>query len=146
MYKALNIASIILSYCDKKDIGLSNLKLQKILYFVQCEFIKQKHEICFYDDIEAWPYGPVVPNVYRIYSKYMAGVILLWPECTDITNKVDLNMIYKVVDKYVDKDAWELVNITHSQEPWICAKLRGNKSIITVKSLFDFCKVSLNEK
>ena len=39
---------------------LTNLKLQKILYFAQAEHLKKYNQKLFNQDIEAWQYGPVV--------------------------------------------------------------------------------------
>ena len=54
-YTALEIAKYIISTCSKKNRPISNLKLQKLLYFVQAAFLSmtEKHEPCFSDEIQA---------------------------------------------------------------------------------------------
>ena len=42
--------------------------MQKILYFIQAEFLVSENEPCFYEEIEAWNFGPVVPEVYHVYK------------------------------------------------------------------------------
>ena len=70
MYKALDIARYIIERCREKNRTVSNLKLQKILYFVQAEFLVTKNQPCFGETIEAWDFGPVVPEVYYEYRMY----------------------------------------------------------------------------
>ena len=44
---------------------ISNLKLQKLLYYSQGCFLALRDEPLFDSPIEAWTYGPVVPEVYN---------------------------------------------------------------------------------
>lgn len=50
--------------------GISNLKLQKILYLIQAYSLIQTKRPCFSEDIEAWDFGPVIPDVYRKYKQF----------------------------------------------------------------------------
>ena len=67
MYNALSVAHYIIDFYNRNNRGISNLKLQKVLYFVQAEFLVGTfdHRPCFSDPIEAWDFGPVVPSVYH---------------------------------------------------------------------------------
>lgn len=47
-YDALDIAAYIVQYCHETGTIVSNLKLQKILYFLQAEFLVNKDECCFF--------------------------------------------------------------------------------------------------
>ena len=71
MYLALEIAKYIIDKCTKDNCPISNLQLQKILYYIQREFLQQG-EIAFPEEIEAWQFGPVVPEVYRQYCGFGA--------------------------------------------------------------------------
>ena len=54
-YKVLDVCKYVIDYSNEKEYGISNLKLQKILYFIQAYFlIKQPSRCCFDDKIEAW--------------------------------------------------------------------------------------------
>lgn len=46
-YDVLDISRYIISYSNKMDYGISNLKLQKVLYFVQAYFLIQTGHPCF---------------------------------------------------------------------------------------------------
>ena len=71
-YKVLDIARYIINYSNEQQYGISNLKLQKLLYFVQAEFLAftEKKQPCFQEEIEAWGFGPVVPGVYKEFRQY----------------------------------------------------------------------------
>lgn len=44
---------------------ISNLKLQKLLYYCQGAFLAIKNEKLFEDDILAWTHGPVIEKIYQ---------------------------------------------------------------------------------
>lgn len=69
-YDALDITRYVIKYSNDQDYGVSNLKLQKILYFIQAYFLIQTNHPCFKESIEAWDFGPVVPDVYKQYKAY----------------------------------------------------------------------------
>ena len=75
MYDVLSIARFIINYCNEKNIVISNLKLQKILYFVQAYFLITFNRPCFRENIEAWDFGPVVPEAYHEFKQYGSGNI-----------------------------------------------------------------------
>ena len=65
MYSVLDLSEYIIF----KKYGISCLKLQKILYFLQAEFLRKYNKLCFNSKIEAWDFGPVIPIVYeKVYS------------------------------------------------------------------------------
>lgn len=66
MYNAIDLSKYIVSKCVTDGHPISNLQLQKILYYIQKDFL-QRDEVAFSDNIEAWQFGPVVPNVYYHY-------------------------------------------------------------------------------
>ena len=48
--------------------GITNLKLQKILYFAQCAYLALYDKPLFEDEVLAWEYGPVISSVYNKYK------------------------------------------------------------------------------
>lgn len=130
MYTALEIARYIINKCIELGRPVSNLQLQKILYYVQGEYIKATNgKKLFSDDICAWQYGPVVPDVYYNYNIYSAS------EITDNQTKVKLsNDITSIIDPVIDYrskfSAWELVEQTHSESPWIDSFNKSNGCVI----------------
>lgn len=70
-YKALDIAKKLIKLADYDTANggdnLTNLRLQKLLYYEQGYHLAQFGTPLFDEQIEAWMYGPVVPSVYEHY-------------------------------------------------------------------------------
>ena len=77
LYNASDIAKYIISYCSSKNMPISNLKLQKVLYFTWVDYYRETGTALFLDDICAWQLGPVVPDVYYDYCSYGGRPIYL---------------------------------------------------------------------
>ena len=71
-YKALDIAYKLLASAKNTAGGelMSNLKLQKMLYYEQGFHLAKFNTPLFDEEIEAWMYGPVVPAVYNHFHPH----------------------------------------------------------------------------
>ena len=112
-YQAVEVAKYIVTYSNQQNKPVSNLKLQKILYFTWIDFFKTTNRRLFEDAICAWNFGPVIPAVYRKFCIYAGESIPreyhaeIAPEDTDILNGI--------IDPYLDFSASELVNKSHEE-------------------------------
>ncbi len=146
MYDVLDVCRFIINYSNEKDYGVSNLKLQKLLYFVQALFLidPANNEPCFLEDIQAWDFGPVVPKAYHKYKEFASGDIpsfienSAFEDIEDIIAFEDIERIVAVVDKYKDYSATDLVSITHYQSPWSKVYTRGKNKKITIESMREY--------
>ncbi len=123
---ALEVSKYFLRKIDKEsfelyDNGISNLKMQKLLFFAQQTFFSVYNKPLFKEDMEAWQLGPVVPKVYHHYKIYGRNNIDIFQENLQIDN-LDWN-IMMILDfvylKYAKYTAYALVDITHSLPCWI---------------------------
>lgn len=152
MYNVLDICRYVINYSNSNFNGISNLKLQKILYFIQAYFLTEKKEPCFSDKIEAWNFGPVVPNAYHEFKQYGAGNIPyithyieydaknLWTATyktfnSDTILENDQHKIEFVLNTFANYSATDLVELTHNQAPWINAYARGQNTEITIAEI-----------
>lgn len=149
MYDALDVSRYIINYSNEKEYGISNLKLQKILYLVQAYFLTstEGHRPCFADPIEAWNFGPVVPTVYHEFKQYGAGdipsvVSYIEFDPDNIWNskriryetkiqKEDRSRIADVVGRFADFSAHDLLTLVQRQSPWIETYVPGQHNEIT---------------
>lgn len=152
MYEALLIARFAINYSNKKEYGISNLKLQKILYFIQAYFLITVNKPCFSDSIEAWDFGPVVPVVYHEFKQFGSGNIpkidsYFMGNIFDVKVKkfddssiddCDKRNIESVIDEFKDFSATDLVKLTHSQDPWKNAYVPFANNVITNESIKEF--------
>ena len=67
-YSAVDIAKYIVSYCSGKHRPVSNLKLQKMLYYTWIDYYKKTGTALFFNEICAWQLGPVVPDAYYEFA------------------------------------------------------------------------------
>ena len=139
MYSALEVAAYIIEYCNNNNYSISNLKLQKLLYFVQAQFLVSKDEPCFPEPIEAWDFGPVVPVVYRKYKAYGSATIPYFGKSISYRiNENDRYLVDSIVNVCAKYTASSLVEITHRQDPWVNAYMPYRSNVITNKSIKDF--------
>jgi uncharacterized phage-associated protein len=137
-YKVLDIANKILKYGADNEELITNLKLQKLLYYMQGFHLAYFGTPLFDSDIEAWQYGPVVPSVYYKYSVHGANGIE--PEGLVIKLEAQEEKLFnQVLNVYGDYSAIGLMNMTHNESPWkTTAKGIGN--VISEKKLISFFK------
>lgn len=153
MYSAMEIARYIINYSNEKDYPISNLRLQKLLYFIQASFYKFKDIPCFSDDIYCWDYGPVVPSVYR---KFKGNGSLSIPEERDIVfDRKSSSFVFvkfelkyqseedkKIVDDNIEfakkLTVFDLVEITHKQKPWLTHYRVGQSNVIPKEDIRNY--------
>lgn len=140
LFNTLDIANkiIINTDIDKGDI-ISNLKLQKMMYYLQGFNLAFFDEKLFEDGIEAWQYGPVVPSVYTYFKSYGKGAIILSEEIEEIelNNDEQKDMFRQVMNEYGKFSAIRLMEMTHNEIPW---KSTGMRNIIDVKLMKKYFK------
>lgn len=143
---ALDIAKYIITKTLKEGYPVSNLKLQKLLYFVQGVMLVNCGRSAFEDHIEAWQYGPVVPDVYFNYSSYGATPILLSYDNVDI-NGEEKKVADIVIDSFLKTPAFALVNETHKKgSPWDEAYHSSGDNIISNESIIRYFRDKYVEK
>lgn len=133
MYKALNLSKYIVNKCVADNHPISNLQLQKILYYIQEDFVR-RGELAFSDDIEAWQFGPVVPNVYYYYCGNGSMPIQSEFVSYDIA-LADKERIDGIVRRKRRLKPWDLVADTHKVgSPWyrVFDSGKGNRCVIPI--------------
>lgn len=114
-YSAYEVAKYVVTKCTNDNSPISNLQLQKILYFLQIEFLRNRNEQLFEDDFEAWQFGPVVPDVYYKFCGFGAMKIIMQYGDIRIQNDIK-STIDKIVEEKRILKPWDLVEETHKEE------------------------------
>lgn len=112
VYDAIDIARYIIDKCAKEGKSVSNLQIQKIMYFLQKEYLKNHSHELFPNEIQAWQFGPVVPDVYYQYCGYGSMPISL-NYVIDVEEE-DKAIIDKIVQDKRVLNPWDLVAETHA--------------------------------
>lgn len=143
MLTSHDIADYFLALQDE-DSGdtISNLKLQKLVYYAQGFHLALYNKPLFKECIEAWTHGPVIPALYQKYKPYGSAALPI-PNEIDLT-KYDpqtcelLDEVYNVYGQY---SGWKLRNMTHEETPWRDASL--SNGVITHKAMKGYFKTLL---
>jgi len=64
------VSNSILYLANSENISITPMKLQKLLYFVYRECLKQTQVPIFPERFEVWRYGPVIATVYNEFKNY----------------------------------------------------------------------------
>jgi uncharacterized phage-associated protein len=116
---AREIAQYFVSLVDEEaGDSISNLKVQKLLYYAQGGYLAFYDRPLFPEAIKAWAHGPVVPQVYHDYKHCGAGPIPV--EQVDLGKyPADVREILDEVDSvYGQFTATKLRAMTHQEPPW----------------------------
>ena len=115
-----DVANYFLALADE-DAGdlVSNLKLQKLVYYAQGYHLAIFGRPLYPEKIEAWAHGPVIPKLYHTFKGHENKPI---PPPVDLNlSKFDkeaiefLDEVYNILGQY---SAWKLRNMTHDDPPW----------------------------
>lgn len=120
---ASEIAKYFIASFQKKHKEISNLKLQKLLYYAQAWHLALYDVPLFDDKIEAWVHGPVVRSVFREYKAFGWNPLSVHGPKPNFSEEVNrhLDEVARVYGKF---DAVDLERMTHREDPWLDA--RGN--------------------
>jgi uncharacterized phage-associated protein len=145
-YGALEIANKIICKSASEDCGelVSNLKLQKLLYYMQGFHLAYFNTPLFNEDIEAWLYGPVVPVVYNKYKRYGNKGIGKNGAISISLDDAQEDLFYDVFSVYSIYSASGLMNLTHKEPPWKTTET-GAGNVISHKKMKDFFKTRIKK-
>lgn len=122
MYKAIDISRWFISFVDKNHGDLiTNLKVQKLLYYAEAWSQVFYNRTLFEEDIQAWAHGPVVPEVYHAFKN--RGLEPL--ELDRALEKLDdeaLEILEEVQSIYGELTAKSLEIMTRQDTPWLRAR------------------------
>lgn len=137
----LDLARDIIIYSNLQKQRISNLKLQKMLYYIQGYCLKNHHQAAFQEPILHWDYGPVVPDAYYEYSIYGAEPIKGDFSADDkiLFKEFDRKMaetIRRVIDACGTRTASKLVEQTHHEKPWMDTKRNQQIGLQCIENYF----------
>lgn len=75
LYDALDIAKYIVDKCTIEKCPITNLQLQKILYFLQKKYLIDYGNCLFNDEIQAWQF------YYRTFQNIIGSVSMYDHSC-----------------------------------------------------------------
>ncbi len=143
MLNVRQVADYFLSQVDA-EVGdsLSNLKLQKLVYYAQGFNLAITGAKLFPEEICAWEHGPVVPSLYGQFKQHGAEPIPP-PENGILTEeypKEAKDLMDEVATVYGQFSASKLRNMTHEEMPWKEAYTMGTATPISEQTMAEYFK------
>lgn len=143
-YPVNKIADELIRYSAERGGELmTNMKLNKMLYYQQGFHLAYFGNPLFDDEIEAWMYGPVVPSIYEKYDRYNSSGIEPNKDSNFLfDNPKELALFNEVFKVYNVFSAIGLMNMTHNEAPWKTTKI-GEGNVISKDKMKVFFKKRL---
>ena len=129
----MNDAREIAGWFIEKGLGdnnpLSIMSLLKLAYIGHGWYMAlNKGNPLFHNKIEAWPYGPVVVDIYNCFRRKGLTPQAPDPDFPPVTDGEAIGFLEQIYDIYGGMHPWTLSNLTHvSGGPWETAIKWGGK-------------------
>lgn len=124
------LANVVLDRADALGVGVSNIHINKALYFLYVWVLLKSGSSLTNAKIEAWDYGPVFREIYQEFKKFGRNSISGRAQKFDAssglfeTPRADLSteekeFLFPLIDHYLRRDPFDLVELTHKKgTPW----------------------------
>jgi uncharacterized phage-associated protein len=131
-YDGRAIANFALDFCESRGRTITNLALQKVVYFCHVWSLIDLGRPLIRHKFEAWEFGPVLPYLYREFKNYDRAPIIGRATQIDPSNGTQRVVAYdfdsetdslldRIVDFYSRLRAGDLVELSHAPDgPWYC--------------------------
>lgn len=126
-FDARQIANWFIVRAKQDDRTLSIMSLLKLVYFAHAWHLEINKAPLFSNSIEAWQYGPVVPEVYSAFRSQGVSVGMPLPTVPAIDDQPTLDLLEQVYARYARLSPFRLSELTHEAGgPWeIARQLKG---------------------
>lgn len=131
------ISRYVISYYNSKNVLINNLKLQRILYYIQGYSLKFFDVKAFKEPIYRWKYGTVVPEEYYKYCFFIKEPISYIDKQLPYIEPKLLNLIECICDKCLNITEYEITKMVLNEYP--CKKSELYK-IISIDSIYKYFK------
>jgi uncharacterized phage-associated protein len=135
---AHEVAKFFVSLVDEEaGDSISNLKVQKLLYYAQGFHLAVYGTPLFPEAIKAWAHGPVVPQVYHMYKQHGPCSIPVEPVDSAAYSAQVRELLLEVWNVYGQFTASKLETMTHDEPPW---RNTPQSDAIPPQAMIDFFK------
>ncbi|MFA6198244.1 MAG: type II toxin-antitoxin system antitoxin SocA domain-containing protein [Patescibacteria group bacterium] len=149
-----DVADYFLALGNETGEPISNLKLQKLVYYAQAWHLANTSEPLFNANFQAWVHGPVIPELYHKLKTYGSAPIQSNAVLNEVKNRFDSNtltFLEQVADVYMPRSAYELELMTHMEDPWILARVglepnQGSENTISEEIMARFYGAKIHSR
>ena len=129
MESAISISNYFIKKSVEEEIPLTPMKLLKLAYIAHGWHLGLKDTALINEQIVAWKYGPVIPDIYHTFKSYGNSPITElateydfdngFKEITPLPSESENEFLNNVWDFYKRYSAIELSYLTHQEDtPW----------------------------
>jgi uncharacterized phage-associated protein len=123
------IADYFIGLSNETQTPITNLKLQKLVYYAQSWYLAINKTELINEDFQAWIHGPVLPQLYNDYRMWGWKPIIREDLNEEKFNSVKANLspevktlLADVEYEYFGLTAYELEKLTHNEDPWLITR------------------------
>ena len=129
-YDVRSLANLVLDFAERSNTEVSNMTINKIVYFLHAWYVAKTGKPLVTAKIEAWEYGPVFRELYWEFKQFGKEKITTRatrrnPEttqkeiCADSFDSADLEFLQPLMEEYLGISAGRLVELSHEPGgPW----------------------------
>lgn len=144
------LANRLIDVCHEHGEVVTNLRLQKLLYYAQAWHLALRGVPLFPEDFEAWPNGPIQPDVYAEFRHFGTRPIDRVDSGIRLPKKIEEH-IKDLLQSYGRLSPFELDLLSCEESPWRDARSglqpdEPSRRIIPQAAMKTYYKLKLDGK
>ena len=125
MYDARQIANWFVERAKRESYNLTIMQLLKLVYISHGWHLEMRRSPLIANKIEAWKFGPVIPDVYSAFRRQGVEVVNPVPNFPPVLAPSDERLLEQIYSSYGKLSAERLSDMTHvNGGPWEIATKR----------------------
>jgi uncharacterized phage-associated protein len=129
-YDVREIANFVLDFAERRGRPITNIDINKIVYFLHGWFLAKHNSPLVSAKIEAWDYGPVFRELYSEFknhghepinsrAKRRSPITAQLEICVPSLDERDASFIEPLIENYLRLSTFKLVELSHAAGgPW----------------------------
>ena len=141
-HNSRTVARYLLEKAQEQGRSLTPMKLIKLVYIAHGWMLGMYGQPLIRENVEAWEYGPVVPDLYQAVKRFRASPIPpeeVGPSIDDEEfDELEEGVMNETLDIYGRRTAMQLSRMTHaSNTPWDITYNRIGRSFVISNDLIE---------
>lgn len=140
MHDSSTIANRFLEIATGRGDTLTPMQLLKLVYIAHGWMLGLYGVPLIEDEVQAWKYGPVIPNLYRAVSSFRDQPVRgpLSSRTSDRLGDKETDLIRQVFDIYGSRTGIDLSRLTHQTgSPWAQTYRNGVSNLVISNDIIE---------
>ena len=117
-FDVASVANVIINSFNAPSFELTNLKLQKVIYYIHGYYLARFDRPLIRNHFECWDHGPVVASLYhklKVYGEDRIDKLIQYQNYA--TGNIEA-VAYEAAKADIEKNAWSLVLSVTKRDVW----------------------------